>query len=427
MDGTGEAKPGGSADGTGSWPWDSNERHNQGKQCTYNLFERSRANQWWQTIRCFPDFLSSLDSVCLVEASPQLREAQKAKLCGEDAVLVQSNNTYQCMMLELGIPVHWYEDLQMLPEAVVRQDSADRPANSAASTTPTVPFIVAHEFFDALPIHAFQSAAAPEPAPGNLTLPARPHSKKRQWRELLVSAAAPNRSLAMTGSSERQQAAQRPEFELTASRITTTHAQLLPNTNSRYSSILQIEGSTIEISPESISGMGKIARLIGGSTGVQASGRTATGCEARGAALIIDYGPAETVPSNSLRGIRGHTMVSPLSQPGMVDISADVDFVALADAALSASPDVEVHGPVEQAFFLESLGIRQRGESLETQALKTGGPEAQKRIRDGWERLISRSAATRDGGMGRIYKALAVVPVSRPTRRPLGFGGDVSA
>ena len=38
-----------------------------------------------------------------------------------------------------------------------------------------------------------------------------------------------------------------------------------------------------------------------------------------------------------------------------MDLSADVDFTALAEAALNASEGVEVHGPVEQGVFLEGM------------------------------------------------------------------------
>ena len=47
-----------------------------------------------------------------------------------------------------------------------------------------------------------------------------------------------------------------------------------------------------------------------------------------GAALIIDYGNADTV-SSSIRGIKDHQFVSALQEPGLIDLSADVDFKAL--------------------------------------------------------------------------------------------------
>lgn len=126
--------------------------------------------------------------------------------------------------------------------------------------------------------------------------------------------------------------------------------------------------------------------------------------------------------------------MSPFSHPGQVDISADVDFTALADAALAASPGVEVHGPVEQGGWLERMGIRERSEmicnAVGTAGAKQAGKKAEnekqqqertKRIRHAINRLVERGG----GGMGRIYKVLAIVPENGGRRRPVGFGGDV--
>jgi SAM-dependent MidA family methyltransferase len=114
-------------------------------------------------------------------------------------------------------------------------------------------------------------------------------------------------------------------------------------------------GATIEICPEGQSYATDFAWCIGDDGGGQG---------ASGAALILDYGPSSTIPVNSLCGIRGHKAVSPSSSPGLVDLSADLDFTALAEAALSASPGVEVHGPVKQSDFLQAMGMRERADQL---------------------------------------------------------------
>jgi SAM-dependent MidA family methyltransferase len=105
-----------------------------------------------------------------------------------------------------------------------------------------------------------------------------------------------------------------------------------------------------------------------------------------------------------------------------VDLSADVDFVALAEAALKASEGVEVHGPVEQAFFLAAMGIKERAERLLKGA---GDAETRERLDGGWRRLVDRGPE----GMGRIYKAMAILPYveGKAVRRPVGFGGSVAA
>jgi SAM-dependent MidA family methyltransferase len=102
----------------------------------------------------------------------------------------------------------------------------------------------------------------------------------------------------------------------------------------------------------------------------------------------------------------------------LVDLSADVDFTALAEAALGASPGVEVHGPVEQGQFLLSMGIKERAEML-MMGLKE--EEKRKGVEGAWKRLVDRGGS----GMGKVYKAMAILPESGGRRRPVGFGGDV--
>ena len=146
--------------------------------------------------------------------------------------------------------------------------------------------------------------------------------------------------------------------------------------------------------------------------------------EPSGAALILDYGPLDTIPANTLRGIRSHKQVSPFSSPGLIDLSADVDFTALAEAAIGASEGIEVHGPVEQGFWLESVGIRERAKILSKALDKEASPisdEKKRQLQQSVERLIERGG----GGMGRIYKALAIVPEGGGKRPPVGFGGSV--
>jgi NADH dehydrogenase [ubiquinone] 1 alpha subcomplex assembly factor 7 len=169
----------------------------------------------------------------------------------------------------------------------------------------------------------------------------------------------------------------------------------------------------IEISPESHAYAQEFARRIGGTKNKPKT--------PSGAAIILDYGPSDTIPTNSLRGIRQHKRVSPLSSPGLVDLSADVDFVALAEAAFGASPGVEVHGPVEQGMFLLGMGIKERAEML-MKGLG-GDEEKRKRVESSWKRLVDRGGS----GMGKVYKAMAIIPETGGKRRPVGFGGDVEA
>lgn len=139
-----------------------------------------------------------------------------------------------------------------------------------------------------------------------------------------------------------------------------------------------------------------------------------------GAALILDYGPASTIPTSTLRGILAHQRVSPFLFPGRVDLSCDVDFAGLAEAALGESRGVEVHGPVEQGAWLQVMGVRERA------AMIGGGGQSgsSNPIMQAVERLVERGGGS-GGGMGRIYKVMAVVPESGGRRKPVGFGGGV--
>ena len=130
------------------------------------------------------------------------------------------------------------------------------------------------------------------------------------------------------------------------------------------------------------------------------------------------------MPISSFRGIRAHKPVSPFESPGTVDLSADVDFVALAEVALKASAGVEVHGPVEQGAWLEAMGIRARAEMI-VKGMKSDDDDGdagvgKKRVMEAVERLVERGG----GAMGRLYKVMAIVP-ERGGKRPVGFGGRV--
>lgn len=186
--------------------------------------------------------------------------------------------------------------------------------------------------------------------------------------------------------------------------------------SSRYKALLSTPGSTIEISPESQSYASDFAVRIGGPPSSTSQPKPQKP-NPTGAALIFDYGPSAHIPTSTLRGIRDHKPVSPFATPGLVDISADVDFLALTEAALKASPGVEVHGPVEQGFWLASMGIKERAEMICKGLVEE---EAITRVRTSVKRLVERGG----GGMGRLYKVLAIVP-ERGGKRPVGFGGTV--
>lgn len=79
-------------------------------------------------------------------------------------------------------------------------------------------------------------------------------------------------------------------------------------------------------------------------------------------ALLIDYGPADTVPGDSLRAYKQGEQVHPLAAPGDSDLTVDVDFSRLKRLAETAG--LVVHGPVPQGQFLLSLGAEARLNAL---------------------------------------------------------------
>ncbi len=69
-----------------------------------------------------------------------------------------------------------------------------------------------------------------------------------------------------------------------------------------------------------------------------------------GAALIIDYGRKPSGAGDSLQALRDGRPADALGDPGTADLTAHVDFAALAEAARAAGADT--HGPVSQGAFL---------------------------------------------------------------------------
>ena len=85
-----------------------------------------------------------------------------------------------------------------------------------------------------------------------------------------------------------------------------------------------------------------------------------------GAALIIDYGPGKSGLGDTLQAVKAHGYADPLAEPGEADLTVHVDFSALASAA--QDDGARVFGPIRQGDFLESLGIRLRATMLKKRA-----------------------------------------------------------
>ena len=116
-----------------------------------------------------------------------------------------------------------------------------------------------------------------------------------------------------------------------------------------------------------------------------------------GAALIIDYGHAESAFGETLQAVGRHSFAQLLERPGEVDLSAHVDFAALGRAATRAG--VRVLGPVRQRAFLHELGIETRAAML-----KTAAPARAAEIDAALVRLTE--GGPRD--MGELFQAIAL-------------------
>jgi SAM-dependent MidA family methyltransferase len=124
-------------------------------------------------------------------------------------------------------------------------------------------------------------------------------------------------------------------------------------------------------------------------------------------ALLIDYGPAEASCGDTLQAVRRHAYADPLAEPGLADLTAHVQFAALAGKARAAG--LAADGPLTQAELLGRLGIVARATGLMAANRGRAGE-----IEAAVQRLISPT------GMGQLFKAMVVrSPTLSP---PVPFG-----
>ena len=192
--------------------------------------------------------------------------------------------------------------------------------------------LVANEFFDALPVRQFEKTA-------------------QGWRERMVGLASDGETLT---------------FALAPG--STPFARFLPDA---------AQGAQAEIS--------ETGRALASAIGARV---TRDG----GWALIVDYGYAQGSAA-TLQAVRRHKGASILERPGETDLSAHVDFAALAAAA-----EAPTFGPVSQADFLQRLGLLQRAETLKARAT-----EAQRRALD-----VTVARLIGPDQMGTLFKVMAV-------------------
>ena len=149
------------------------------------------------------------------------------------------------------------------------------------------------------------------------------------------------------------------------------------------------DGEIVESSPARDSAVAAIATCLAAMGGV---------------AVFIDYGHDKSAPGDTLQAVRGHGYAPVLANPGEQDLTAHVDFEALARAAAA----VKTTELVTQGQWLEGLGIRARAD-----ALAAANPEKTDEVSAALERL------TGPDQMGELFKVIAIHSPEWPA--PAGF------
>ncbi|KAF8843712.1 DUF185-domain-containing protein [Paxillus ammoniavirescens] len=308
-----------------------------------------------RVVRQVPMASENLKSVHLVETSGSMRTLQSEKL----------RNAKEAG----GFELLWHDAIDDVPH---RED--------------TYTMLVAHEFFDALPVHVLEKTA-------------------QGWHEVLI-ALSKDPSIKYTmpsspASSSRVLVPPPPSSKLQAmsSRWTrvlslapTASSTLLGHASPRFAALPV--GSRIEVSGSSVKIARQITELIQG---------TEQGC-AGGCALVIDYG-GEKVFGNSLRAFREHKIVDIFHRPGECDVTANVDFALLKEVL---GDFVTPHGTIPQGTFLNRLGVHLRAANL----VKSAQTEERKSvIAEGVNRLVDPL------GMGGQYAVLGVTGSSNGTSK----------
>jgi SAM-dependent MidA family methyltransferase len=125
-----------------------------------------------------------------------------------------------------------------------------------------------------------------------------------------------------------------------------------------------------------------------------------------GALLIVDYGHARPGTGDTLQAVSRHAFADPFEAPGERDLTAHVDFSALAGAARAQG--ARVFGPVTQGDWLDAMGL-----PLRAAALAKAAPERSGEIAEAQNRLAAPER------MGRLFKAMALTAPAWP--EPAGF------
>ncbi|KAK9876315.1 hypothetical protein WA026_012614 [Henosepilachna vigintioctopunctata] len=242
-------------------------------------------------LRVFSHFQSLKScSLALVEASPYLANIQARNLCSQSHNITNSSSLFYKEGVGLeGIPIRWYSRLEDVPNIFT--------------------IVIAHEFFDALPIHKFQKT-------------------EYGYREILIDIGEKEGSF---------------RYIIARNDTPASKAFIQPSESRDH----------FEVSPESLLIIKTIANRLESFGGL---------------ALIADYGHCGE-GTDTFRAFKKHKLHDPLVEPGKADLTADVDFLQLKESALEGDK-VLAFGPVTQRDFLMKMGIDHRYNALEKNASK---------------------------------------------------------
>ncbi len=123
-----------------------------------------------------------------------------------------------------------------------------------------------------------------------------------------------------------------------------------------------------------------------------------------GFALIVDYGDWRS-RGDTLQALRAHAPIDPFATPGEADLTAHVDFEALAEAAAP----LRATKLTPQGVLLERLGITARAEAL---AHNLGGDALN-------DHIAAHRRLTHPDEMGHLFQTLGLYPPVAPP--PPGF------
>jgi len=147
------------------------------------------------------------------------------------------------------------------------------------------------------------------------------------------------------------------------------------------------QGAIVEVAPARAALMATIAERIAGQGG---------------AGLFIDYGHLQPGIGDTLQALRRHDHDNVLANPGEADLTAHVDFAALAATVRAHGLEIEM---TTQGDFLLGLGLLERAGQLGAKA----DEQSQQAISDAVERLAGPDA------MGDLFKVLKILPKTGKT------------